>query len=163
MTSQTTIEKIKEISKKFDLAEDIVEASNEVQVISDDIIKEPQFYAPSDVMSLEIMANDFKFSRDTLKETIEYGRLVLEKATTSLLLEDDEKASNTMAFAELTTAVLNGVKVHSQLYKDFSTVLLNIKKINSENINITNNLNIKNTENISTVELIKRLKDSDKS
>jgi len=59
--------------------------------------------------------------------------------------------------------VLNGVKVHSQLYKDFSTVLLNIKKINSENINITNNLNIKNTENISTVELIKRLKDSDKS
>ena len=47
--------------------------------------------------------------------------MVLENATQELLnAEGESKASNTMAFAELTTAVLNGVKVHSQLYKDFS-------------------------------------------
>jgi hypothetical protein len=105
------------------------------------------------------MADDFSFSRTTLKEAISNGKLVLEKATQDLLQGDEStKASNTMAFAELTTAVLNGVKVHAQLYKDFSTVLLNIKKINEVEAPqvINNTLNV--VENISTVDVIEELK-----
>ena len=155
-------EKIKEISAKFDLAETLVNDTEILQETVEEIKEQKQEYNPIDVMSLEIMAEDFSFSRKTLKESITFGRKVLEEATKDLLLaEGKNKANNTLAFAELTTAVLNGVKVHSQLYKDFSTVLLNIKKINEnkkDNISVTNNLNV--TESISTTDLIERLKKS---
>ena len=162
MTPLTAAEKIAAISAKFELAETLV--SDEVQEVIDTevkvIVENSKDYHPVDVMSLEAMADDFKFSRELLKNAIYNGKLVLDKATQDLLLSDDDsKASSTMAFAELTTAVLNGIKVHSQLYKDFSTVLLNIKKINTMDNpihNITNNLNV--TDNISTVDLIARLK-----
>lgn len=158
-------DKIKSISAKFDLADELV--SDEVQVVLDTEVKvitdNQQSYNPVDVMSLKKMSDDFNFSRDTLRESIVYGRKVLETATQDLLLADGEKKSgNTIAFAELTTAVLNGVKTYSHLYKDFSMVLLNIKKINTADTPETINNTINITEDISPVDLIARLKEASK-
>jgi len=158
-------DKIKSISAKFDLADELV--SDEIQVVLDTEVKvitdNQQEYNPVDVMSLKKMSDDFNFSRDTLRESIVYGRKVLEMATQDLLLADGEKKSgNTIAFAELTTAVLNGVKTYSHLYKDFSMVLLNIKKINTADTPETINNTINITEDISPVDLIARLKEASK-
>jgi hypothetical protein len=165
--SQSAADKIKEISKKFDVAEaliceDVTDAiDNEVEIITE----HKQEYNPVDVMSLQMMSDDFKFSRETLKESIQYGRKVLELATQDLLLAEGEKKSgNTIAYAELTTSILNGVKTYSQLYKDFSAVLLNIKKINKSETpsgpdTINNTMNV--IENISTLDLIEKLKSAD--
>jgi len=160
MDSLSVSQKIKDISAKFDFAETLV--SSEVQAVVDsgvqEILVDKDEYHPIDIISITQMADDFRFSRETLQETIMYGRMVLERATQDLLLEDKEKKSgNTIAFAELTTAVLNGVKVLSQSYKDFSNVLLNMKKVQeTDKPTINNTINV--TENISTVELIERLK-----
>lgn len=165
--SQSAADKIKAISDKFDIAESLV--SDDVTVVLDaevqKITDDKQNYNPIDVMSLETMSSDFNFSRETLKESILYGRKVLESATQDLLItESDKKAGDTLAFAELTTAVLNGVKTYSALYKDFSTVLLNIKKINTADKSnspetVNNTVNV--FEDISTVDLIERLKTVD--
>jgi len=155
-------DKINNLSKKFDIAEEIC-AEDVVEFVEEktqEVVLHKEDYSPIDVMTLEIMAEDFKHSRETLKETIDNGRRVLNIATLNLLDADDEsKASDTMAFAELTSAVLNGIKVQSNLYREFSNVLLNIKKLSSDETkkNITNNVTI-NSEVISTVDLIKKLK-----
>jgi len=156
----STIDKIQEISKKFEVAESLV--SDEVQENIDNSVKEvvenKSFYDPVDIMSIQQMAEDFSFSRETLQDIIRNGREVLDRATQDLLLaEEDGKASTTMAFAELSTALLNGVKVHSQLYKDFSTVLLNLKKVQQTDTPKTVNNTIV-TDNVSTVEIIERLR-----
>jgi len=163
--AQNISEKLDKLSKKFEVAsetaEEIVQASEEVEEIASEVIKEKQQYRPEDIMTLELMADDFKFSRETLKQSIKFAKAVLEKTTQDLLLTEKGRAGDTTAFAELTTALLNGIKVHSQLYKDFSNVLLNIKNIqkaDKENINVTNNLNVENTETISTVDLIEKLR-----
>jgi hypothetical protein len=163
--SQSAADKIKAISAKFDLADELISADVVATLDSEvqEVVKNKQDYNPIDVMSLETMSQDFSFSRETLKESIVYGRKVLEMATQDLLLaEGDKKSGNTIAFAELTTAVLNGVKTYSQLYKDFSTVLLNIKKINTSDTPDTVNNTVNIIEDISTVDLIERLKDADK-
>jgi len=157
-------DKINAISAKFDAAEALI--GTDIQTTLDssvqEIVKNKQEYNPVDVMSLQTMSEDFSFSRQTLKESIVYGRKVLEMATQDLLLaEGDKKSGNTIAFAELTTAVLNGVKTYSQLYKDFSTVLLNIKKINNQDTPDTINNTVNIIEDISTVDLIERMKNAD--
>jgi len=161
--AQNVADKIKAISAKFDLAESVL--TDDIQESVDEGLKEvqehKQDYHPVDIMSLEQMAEDFKFSRETLRETISYGRRVLEVATQDALT-NDKKASDIMSFSELVTSVLNGVKVQSQLYKDFSTVLLNIKKViseSSESTTTNNTINI--TENISTTDLIERMRNKD--
>jgi len=161
---KSTQDKIAEITAKFDAAEEILspEIVETVQTETQQIEDEKEKYDPIDVMSLKQMADDFKYSGEILREVIGNGRMVLEKATQELMLAEDSKYEDTTAFAELTTAVLNGVKVHSQLYKDFSNVLLNIKKIYEGTTpkTVTNNLTIH--EDISTVDIIERLKKLDK-
>ena len=153
-------DKIQSISKKFELAESLV--SNEVQETIDTVVTEVVLqkteYDPLDIMSVEQMADDFRFSRETLQDVIRNGREVLDRATQDLLLaENDAKAGSTMAFAELSTALLNGIKIHSQMYKDFSIVLLNLKKVQTGEAPTTVNNTIV-TDNVSTVEIIERLR-----
>jgi hypothetical protein len=161
--AQNLADKINKISAKFDVAEEICseDVAEFVETKTQEVVLHKEEYHPVDVMTLEIMADDFKHSREVLKETIDNGRRVLSVATLNLLDADEEStASMTMAFAELTSAVHNGIKTQSTLYKDFSTVLLNIKKLNkdTELKNVTNNVTINTNEVISTTELIAKLK-----
>jgi len=163
---QSASDKIKAISAKFDLVEDVV--SSEIQETLDAevevIVTNKQDYHPIDVMSLENMAADFKFSRETLKESIDSARLVMDKVSVGILENEENSVSadDILSFTQLSTAIFNGVKVHSQLYKDFSATLLSIKNINktdtpTQTSHTTNNLTV-NTEDISTIDVIARLK-----
>lgn len=162
--AESLANKINNISAKFDIAEEIC-ADDVLEFVEEktlDIELHKEEYDPIEVMTLSIMAEDFKHSREVLKETINNGRRVLNNATLNLLDADEENtASMTVAFAELTSAVLNGIKVQSTLYKDFSNVLLNMKTLSGTGPTgpdkVTNNLTI-NTESISTVDLIAKLK-----
>ena len=79
--------KINDISKKFDIADEVCseEIVEFVEEKTQDIVLHESQYDPIDVMTLTQMADDFKYSRDTLKETISNGRRVLQKATMNLL------------------------------------------------------------------------------
>ncbi len=153
-------EKIKKISEKFDTAEELI--STDVKVLEEktlDIKEHKDQYDPVDVMSAEIMADDFKFSRESLKETITYGRMMLEKITTNFVNDEED----TTKFTEISNSIISAVKIYSAIYKDFSNVLLNIKNIKHKGPGtVTNNLNIdvSNVEHISTTDLIARLKES---
>ena len=161
--SSALADKINSISAKFDIAEEIcgTDVQEFVEEKTKEIVLHQEEYDPIDVMTLTQMADDFKYSRETLKEVIDNGRKVLANATLNLLDADDEStASMTLAYAELNKAVLDGIKTQTNLYREFSSVLLNIKKLGADlpGTKVTNNVTINTSEQISTVDLIKQLK-----
>jgi len=148
--------KIDEISKKFNAIE---EASQETEVLSEvvDDLDTTQ-YTPAQIMKIEDMVKDFEVNRNSLLETTRLGKLMLEKISQKLLLQDDVTIEDTEMFRGLSETVLNCTRASSMLYGEFSKVLVNIKKVNDNGPKkVTNNLNIK-TENISTVDLIEKLR-----
>jgi hypothetical protein len=170
--AESLAEKMNKLSEKFELADemtltgsDIIEFVEEktesIELFSDDI-------SATEIINLQNMVDDFKYVRDTLKETTDNGRRVLNSVTLDLLdSEDDKRATLILSFAELNKAVGDNMKLYMQSYKDISTVLLNIDKIKKsaekDNIKTINNtVNVNTIEPISTVDLIKKLKSIDK-
>jgi len=145
--------KIEAISKKFDIAETMI--IEDVEELAEPVLKNKEQYHPIDVMSLENMVEDFRYSRKVLKETISYGRKVLQKLALDSLTE---KKINTMGFAEISNSLIQGIKTHSQIYKDFSTVLINIKSLKEDTPDSKKDTDSKP---ISTIDLIQQLKDAD--
>jgi len=121
----------------------------------------------SEVLNLNNMVEDFKYVRETLKENTENARRVLSAITLDLLDDDDDKrAGLVMSFAELNRSVTDNMKLYIQSYKDISTVLLNLEKIKSADVqqgpqSVTNNLTINTPILISTMDLIKQLGNKD--
>jgi hypothetical protein len=172
--AESLADKMNKLTAKFDLAEELILDGDDIIDFVDEKTKKVDLYesetennsqeliTSSDLINLNIMVEDFKYIRDTLKETTDNGRSVLNVITVDLLESDDDKrAALILSFAELNRAVGDNMKLYMQSYKDISTVLLNLDKIKknekSENINVTNNLNVVNNESISTVDLIKKL------
>ena len=166
--AESLAEKMNKLSEKFELAEemtltgsDIIEFVEEktesIELFSDDI-------SPTEIINLQNMVDDFKYVRDTLKETTDNGRRVLNSVTLDLLdSEDDKRATLILSFAELNKAVGDNMKLYMQSYKDISTVLLNIDKIKKSvekdsPKTINNTVNVNTIEPISTVDLIKKLR-----
>lgn len=166
--AESLADKMNKLSEKFELAEemtltgsDIIEFVEEktesIELFSDDI-------SPTEIINLQNMVDDFKYVRDTLKETTDNGRRVLNSVTLDLLdSEDDKRATLILSFAELNKAVGDNMKLYMQSYKDISTVLLNIDKIKKSvekdsPKTINNTVNVNTIEPISTVDLIKKLR-----
>jgi hypothetical protein len=166
--AESLAEKMNKLSEKFELADemtltgsDIIEFVEEktesIELFSDDI-------SPTEIINLQNMVDDFKYVRDTLKETTDNGRRVLNSVTLDLLdSEDDKRATLILSFAELNKAVGDNMKLYMQSYKDISTVLLNIDKIKKSvekdsPKTINNTVNVNTIEPISTVDLIKKLR-----
>lgn len=163
--------KINDISKKFDIAEEI-SGSDVIDVIEtqvqnvNDISLNTSDEVSLNVVNLNILVEDFKFVRDTLQEVIKNGRKVLNNITLDLLdAEDEKRASLIMSFAELNNSITNNMKIYTQSYKQISEVLVNLSKLQSTSKgntinNVTNSItavNVNNTEPISTLDLIKQL------
>ena len=166
--AESLAEKMNKLSEKFELADemtltgsDIIEFVEEktesIELFSDDI-------SPTEIINLQNMVDDFKYVRDTLKETNDNLRRVLNSVTLDLLdSEDDKRATLILSFAELNKAVGDNMKLYMQSYKDISTVLLNIDKIKKSvekdsPKTINNTVNVNTIEPISTVDLIKKLR-----
>lgn len=180
--------KMNELTSKFNLSEEMVLAGDDI--IEDvkkktDIIDlsskkpslknvveaeiEPEFNTTLvlELINLQAMTEDFQYIRETLKETTDNGRRVLEKVTIDLLDSDEEqRASLIMSFAELNAAVGKNMSLYMDSYKQISNVLVNLDKI-IKNVNSTkpvasvvNNtqVNINSTEQISTAELLNKMR-----
>lgn len=179
--------KMNELTQKFDLSqemvisgEDIIEdvkkktdiidlSSGTVKIIDAEI--EPEFGATLvlEIVNLQAMVEDFEYIRETLKETTDNGRRVLNKVTLDLLdSEDDQRAPLITSFAELNSAVGKNMSLYMDSYKQISNVLVNLDKIikntNSKNPagtgSIVNNtqVNITSTESISTADLFNKMR-----
>ena len=181
--------KMNELTQKFDLSsemvisgDDIIEAVKKKTDIIDLSSDKPKIIPTIDVeieqefntslvlelVNLKAMVEDFQYIRETLKETTDNGRSVLNKVTIDLLDSDEEgRASLILSFAELNAAVGKNMSLYMDSYKQISNVLVNLDKIikntNSKagsGASVVNNtqVNITSTEAVSTAELLNRMR-----
>ena len=177
--------KMNELTAKFNLSEemvisgeDIIEdvkkktdiidlSSGKVNVVDADI--EPEFNSAVvlELVNLQAMVEDFQYIRETLKETTDNGRRVLNKVTIDLLdTEEAQRAALITSFAELNSAVGKNMSLYMDSYKQISNVLVNLDKIikNTNSRTPTNSVvnntqvNITSTEQISTADLLNKLR-----
>ena len=180
--------KMNELTAKFNLSEemvisgeDIIEdvkkktdiidlSSGKVKVtkpVDTDI--EPEFNSAIvlELVNLQAMVEDFQYIRETLKETTDNGRRVLNKVTIDLLdTEENQRAALITSFAELNSAVGKNMSLYMDSYKQISNVLVNLDKIikNTNSRTPTNSVvnntqvNITSTEQISTADLLNKLR-----
>lgn len=159
--------------------EEVLEQAEEIKEVSEGSLKDiisrnsagtlgvvPESATYADIMNLQVMTEDFKFVRDTLKEVTENAKRVQHAITLELLDSDgDKRSSLVMSFSELSKAITDAQKLYVQSYREMSNTLLNLDKIkkNSEagNPSTTNNLHIHTEEKISTGDLISRLKNGE--
>lgn len=177
--------KMNELTEKFSLSEemvlsgdDIIEdvknktdlvdlSSGKAQLVDVEIEQEFNSSLVLELVNLKAMVEDFQYIRETLKETTDNGRRVLNKVTIDLLdSEDDQRASLILSFAELNSAVGKNMSLYMDSYKQISNVLVNLDKIikntNSKSpaSSVVNNtqVNITSTESVSTAELLNRMR-----
>lgn len=178
--------KMNELTEKFNLSEemiisgeDIIEdvkkktdiidlSSGKVKVIDAEIEQEFNTALVLELVNLKAMVEDFEYIRETLKETTDNGRSVLNKVTIDLLDSDEDgRAPLITSFAELNAAVGKNMSLYMDSYKQISNVLVNLDKIikntnlkSGSGASVVNNtqVNITSTESVSTAELLNRMR-----
>ena len=181
--------KMNELTQKFDLSsemvisgddiiEDVKKKTDIIDLSSDkpkiiptiDVEIEQEFNTSLvlELVNLKAMVEDFEYIRETLKETTDNGRSVLNKVTIDLLDSDEDgRASLILSFAELNAAVGKNMQLYMESYKNISVVLGNVDKIiKNTNVrtpsgaSVINNtqVNITSTEAVSTAELLNRMR-----
>ena len=157
---------IEDVKKKTDLIELNSGAPKLNETIDVEIEQEFNTSLVLELVNLKAMVEDFEYIRETLKETTDNGRRVLNKVTIDLLDSDeDQRASLILSFAELNSAVGKNMSLYMDSYKQISNVLVNLDKI-IKNVNktkpasVVNNtqVNISSTEQISTAELLNKMR-----
>lgn len=155
---------IEDVKKKTDLVD---LSSGKAQLVDVEIEQEFNSSLVLELVNLRAMVEDFEYIRETLKETTDNGRRVLNKVTIDLLeSEDDQRASLILSFAELNSAVGKNMSLYMDSYKQISNVLVNLDKIikntnsKSPSSSVVNNtqVNITSTESVSTAELLNRMR-----
>lgn len=175
--------KMNELTEKFSLSQEMVLSGDDIiedvkkktdiidlktsEVIQTELEQEFNSTLVLELVNLKAMVEDFEYIRETLKETTDNGRRVLNKVTIDLLdSEDDQRASLILSFAELNSAVGKNMSLYMDSYKQISNVLVNLDKIikntNSKSpaSSVVNNtqVNITSTESVSTAELLNRMR-----
>ena len=159
---------IEDVKKKTDLIELNSGVPKLNETIEVEIEQEFNTSLVLELVNLKAMVEDFEYIRETLKETTDNGRRVLNKVTIDLLdSEEDQRASLILSFAELNSAVGKNMQLYMESYKNISVVLGNVDKIiKNTNIrtppgaSVVNNtqVNISSTEQISTAELLNKMR-----
>ena len=157
---------IEDVKKKTDLIELNSGVPKLNETIDVEIEQEFNTSLVLELVNLKAMVEDFEYIRETLKETTDNGRRVLNKVTIDLLDSDeDQRASLILSFAELNSAVGKNMSLYMDSYKQISNVLVNLDKIiknvnKTKPANIVNNtqVNISSTEQISTAELLNKMR-----
>lgn len=117
----------------------------------------------ANVVDVSAMVEDFCYMRKMLRETTQNSRRVLESVTEELIHSDGEsRAGLVMAYSELNKAQIESVKLFMQSYREVSTILVNLTKVNSSStphtVHTTNVLNIEDKSNFSAADIVKRLR-----
>ena len=161
---------IEDVKKKTDIIDLNSDKPKIVPTIDVEIEQEFNTSLVLELVNLKAMIEDFQYIRETLKETTDNGRSVLNKVTIDLLDSDEEgRASLILSFAELNAAVGKNMSLYMDSYKQISNVLVNLDKIikntNSKSgsgTSVVNNtqVNITSTEAVSTAELLNRMRNA---
>lgn len=171
--SETLADKMNALNEKFNLSEEMTIVGEEVEDFVQDKIQNIDLYESAGIgtdliVNLESMVQDFKYVRDTLKETTDNGRKVLQYISNDLLNEDDEdgdRASLVESFAALNKAVGDNMKLYMQSYKDISSVLINIEKLREAALKQKPEKNITGDtfegEAVSTADLLKQMEEEE--
>ena len=160
---------IEDVKKKTDIIDLSSGKPKLVPAIDAEIEQEFNTSLVLELVNLKAMVEDFQYIRETLKETTDNGRSVLNKVTIDLLDSDEEgRASLILSFAELNAAVGKNMSLYMDSYKQISNVLVNLDKIikntnstkSSSGTSVVNNtqVNITSTEAVSTAELLNRMR-----
>ena len=159
---------IEDVKKKTDLIELNSGVPKLNETIDVEIEQEFNTSLVLELVNLKAMVEDFEYIRETLKETTDNGRRVLNKVTIDLLDSDeDQRASLILSFAELNSAVGKNMSLYMDSYKQISTVLVNLDKIiKNTNVrtpsgaSVVNNtqVNITSTEAVSTADLLNKMR-----
>ena len=177
--------KMNSLTEKFNLSEEMVLAGEDViedvkkktdiidlksgtlPIIDTSVEQEFNSNLVLELVNLQAMVEDFQYIRETLKETTDNGRRVLNKVTIDLLESDEEERSSLiLSFAELNSAVGKNMSLYMDSYKQISNVLVNVDKIinntkmNKPQAGVVNNtqVNITTTESVNTAELLNKIR-----
>lgn len=148
---------------KIQDADDLLVSTDDfVQDTSDviaDICNSEGNYELPQVLNVQNMLNDIKYIRNTLKESSESGKKLLNSISSEIEFEPDPRLL--MSYAEISKAINENMKLYIQCYKDMSSVILNMSKVMTQNQpkSVTNiNIEAESTTQIkNTAELIKQL------
>lgn len=165
------VSRINSLNNVFEQAESV--CASEIVDFIDEKTKDVSLYVediePTEVIRLEVLVEDFKFTRETLRETVQNGRKVLNTVTADLLDSDEEASRTTLitSFAELVSAVNNSVKLLSASYKDISNILESMEKVRKSKLisdggnqsNVYIDKMLVQSESISTADIIARLRE----
>ena len=113
-----------------------------------------------EVINLDNLIRDFKYVRETLKENTDNGRKILNAVTLGILTADeDAQASLIVSFAELNKALAANAKLYINSYKEISSVIINLSKVQTatKEIEDPDNENIIEGQIVSTSDLLKQL------
>jgi methyl-accepting chemotaxis protein len=137
--------KLDKLNEFFDITTSTIDEINkEVQTIDSDDID--VFDESDDIITIPVLKKDFNFIRETLLQTVEDVKRVINKISLELDVGEGSPASIISAYAELVGTVNNSLKLLSSTYKDI--VDINNKLIEKKNkkqeikgdINFTNNI-----------------------
>ena len=150
------------IAESVQNADDLMVDADEITTNVDEIIEElPEEQSEldvSEIINLKNLLEDFKYVRQTLKETTEHGKTMLKSMGNELECEPNPKMLE--SYALLQGTLTDNLKLFLQSYKDISNVMMNIAKITDKNPKTQNitNINIESESKIvNTAELIKEL------
>lgn len=95
---------------------------------------------PLELLNLENLLEDFKYIRDTLRESSDNARKILSQTAVEIcegkddLGDDpDPKAEMIGSYAVLNKSLTDNMKMYVQAYKEISNIILNIDKVKNSN------------------------------
>lgn len=116
-----------------------------------------------ELFNLKLMIDDYKKVRESLLENVDNTQKIVNSITSDIFNEESASADKITAYANLVTAVNSSIKLLTASYKDISSILLNLKKLEQESKKDNNkDIKIENINIISTTDLIKQLQDNKK-
>ena len=116
-----------------------------------------------ELFNLKLMIDDYKKVRESLLENVDNTQKIVNSITSDIFNEENASADKITAYANLVTAVNSSIKLLTASYKDISSILLNLKKLEQESKKDNNKyIKIENINIISTTDLIKQLQDNKK-
>ena len=105
-----------------------------------------------ELFNLKLMIDDYKKVRESLLENVDNTQKIVNSITSDIFNEENASADKITAYANLVTAVNSSIKLLTASYKDISSILLNLKKLEQESKK-DNNKDIK-IENINIMYII---------
>lgn len=162
----STAKKTAVIEHKNDFSENsgAVESAGLVELVDQESkTLSPVNEIAADILNISDMQADFNYMRENLKATTDNSKRILESITDDLIYSEGEsRAELIIAYSELNKAQMDGIKLFIQSYKEVSTILVNLSKVQTSSsphtVHTTNVLNIENDTKVSTADIINRLK-----